>query len=242
MNINKTSKSKNLIKVLITSIVAIILLVIINLFTGNPISAQIAKHKISSYLEQVYDYKDSIETPKYNFISPGYWVDTSIGRFKYHSNYIVDSKVVDYFQKEIDKDYYELKNSFESKLIVPKSVSLHTIIVANGNYSKNFNKLKIRQRIYILAIWNKDLQISKENSKNMCSTLGWKIISSLDRENKYNITGTQIGYLDINGYYETAQFSKKPITLEVLRKDTKRSEIEALDAQEFIKSIKSNES
>lgn len=228
---------KRIFKILISFIFSFLLIYIYSLLNGIPFGGYIAKAKITDYVEQVYEFNESISKPIYNIKDSSYIVEIpQLGKeFSYDlaNNQIFDMKLVNNINNQFQVDYDKLRNSYADNIELPNAF-LFTSVLANGNYSKD---IPIYQKIYVLGIINRE-KIAPEHSIETAAKITKEIIDSLGE--RYNITSLQVLYTDLNGHYEITLDDKKPISIEILQKNTSKTDRIGEEESELI--LKLNES
>jgi hypothetical protein len=228
---------KVLIIIVLISVAALIagfIFFIVNVFTGNPVSKSIAKNKAQQYIHDVYTSDNKIDKIYYSAKDGYYIAHAKIGNvesiFKYSSNQITDENVTDYFQNLFNQDYNTICKSFNNaNLEFPTWIYVHTSVVANGNYSTDFKKLTVDQKIYLMGIRNSDKSISENDSKHMAAKITKEFLDKLD--DKYNFRSTQMTYLDKFGLYEI-NIKNKDLTIDELLKNTKKIDSKEIGEEE----------
>ncbi|CAG9621312.1 YfjL-like protein [Sutcliffiella rhizosphaerae] len=212
---------KRLLKIIIILIFGSIILSIYSLFNGIPFGSNIAKAKITNYVEQVYDFNESVPKPHYNFKDSSYDVSLPLlgSEFSYDllNNKIFDERLSDDVYNQFQGDYEALRSSYNENIEIPQAFLFSTIL-ANGEYSES---ITLHQKIYLLSFVNRE-KIAPEESMKMPAKLTKEIIDSLGES--YNITSVQVIYKDLNGLYEISLDGKKAISIEMLENSTLKTD------------------
>ncbi|WP_064093970.1 YfjL-like protein [Rossellomorea aquimaris] len=226
---------KRIFKIIITLIFSFLLIFFYSIFNGIPFGSYIAKAKITDYVEQVYDFNESIPEPQYNIENSSYevYLPQLGNEFSYDllNNLIIDKKLVNDINNKFQYDYNKLKNSYVDNIELPPSAGLYSSVFANGEYSKG---ISLYQKIYLLGIINRE-KIASEDSIKMPAKLTKEIIDSL--RGNYNITSLQVLYTDLNGQYEITVDHKKSISIETLGKNTSKTVRVGEEDKELIREL-----
>ena len=233
-----------IIKIAGVVLIAGVILVIINAFTGNPISKSNAKNKIESYLQSVYSKDIKVEKTYYDFYGGWYISHANINGesryFKYSANRIWDDNVIDYFDDKLNKDYNSVCQAIKENthLEFPYQIGVSTMVIADGKYSADFESLNVEQKIYLLGFRNHDKMLSENDSKNMASRIASQFIDILG--DRYNFNSIQMNYTDKYGAYEII-IKDKTLTLDELLRHTRKLKDSELAEEDraFIKNLNS---
>lgn len=122
-----------------------------SIFNGIPFRNYIAKSKIENYVKQVYVITE-VSTQKYNFLNGTYHATIQKNSnfeitYNLKNNTLYDVRVANEYQKQLDKEYYELQKSYRGDIKLPFSVYVYNVILANGKYSRDFYKLTCFQKM-----------------------------------------------------------------------------------------------
>ncbi|MDF2557874.1 MAG: hypothetical protein K0R71_1702 [Bacillales bacterium] len=213
MNVNR-------VKVITALIFISCTILVYSIFNGIPFGNYIAKTKIENYVEQVYGITEDVQKPQYNFKSSSYL--TNLSQIKNEISYdllhntIYDERVAEEYGNKFQKEYTDLKKSYNANIELPPA-HIYTVILANGKYSNNIYKLKSSQMLYIIGIINRD-KITYKDSQKAPSKITKEILNKLS--NNFNVTSLQVRYTDLNGSYEIIVKRKKTISEEELQKNT----------------------
>ncbi len=245
MILTMIKNSNSLVKIILIVVIVLfvgVVFMFINAFTGNPFSKSIAKNKVQKYIHDVYSADSFVEKTSWSAKNGYYIVHAKIGNaesiFKYSSNQIIDENVTEYFQDLFNRDYNTICKSFNNvNLEFPEGIHVYTSVVTNDNYSTDFEKLTIEQKIYLSGIRNSDKSISENDSKHMAAQIAKEFLDKLD--DKHNFRAIQMTYLDKFGLYEI-NIKNKNLTIDELLKNTKKIDSKEMGEEEkaFIESLK----
>jgi hypothetical protein len=236
----KHKKALSIIGVIVGVILIAGCIFIVNAFTGNPISQTIAKHKIQKYIHEVYSADGEVGRPRSSFPDRGYFsevkVDNQTITMKYYAHRITDENVTNYFQNKLNDDYPAARESFSHDDLAFPEPDIYTAVIADGHYHSDFEKLNVRQKLYVLGVENHDKKIPENDSGTMPSKIASHLINELG--DRYNFTSIQLIYTDKFGVYEIA-IDDTNLTIDELLKNTRKfddSEIGEVESA-FIESL-----
>ncbi|HEY8890348.1 MAG TPA: hypothetical protein VIM70_08840 [Clostridium sp.] len=216
------SVKRILIKILPLLFIASIVIFVYSIFNGIPFGNYIAKSKIKNYVKQVYVITE-VSTPKYNFLNGTYSANIQKNSnfeitYNLKNNTLYDVRVANEYQKQLDKEYYELQKSYRGNIKLPFSVYVYNVILANGKYSRDFYKLTCFQKMNF-SIVNRQ-KISPADSIKIPAIVTKTVLEKLG--NRFNITSLQVGYIDLNGYLEIIVDGKDVLTVKQMQKHTSK--------------------
>jgi len=237
--IMKRNKKALFVIIMTTGVILIVgfIFLIVNAFAGNPVSKSIAKNKIQKYVQTVYSSDIQFEKTYY-FAKEGLYISEvkiydKINKFGFSSNMIGDSNVKNYFKELFEKDCIKACKIFTDNIYIesPERIftSISTGVVADGNYSSDFEKLNIQQKLYLMGIRNSYKEISEDDSKQMAAKIAKQFIDELG--SKYNFKSIQMIYIDKFGVYEII-IDNKTLTLDELLKHTKKRDANEIGEEE----------
>ena len=210
--------------------------IIINIFTGNPVSKIIAKNKIQRYVNDVYFTDSIVNKTYYSFLNGEYFSEVKIGNktltlsINFTLNQITDENVINYFQNKFNDDYFMVCESFgDAYLEFPEWIYIYTSVVADDNYSSDFEKLHIQQKLYLLGVKNFDRTITETNSKQKAARISIQFLNELSDE--YNFRSIQTLYIDKFGVYEII-IDNKELTIDELLQNTKKRDSSNIGEEE----------
>lgn len=231
------------LKVIIVMILCFIGLFIYSLFNGPPFGGILAKSKILNYASAMYGNVQVVRKVKYNFKDQCYHAKVSgennqtIKEIKYNlfENMLVDEFLTERISTQFNSDFSVDKEFFGDTIEIPKG-HIFTAIDATNKYTGRIDDLNLTQRLYITGIINSDVSITAEESIKKPAEITRKIIDELG--NKYNITGVQIIYTDVNGVFEIVEENSNMLYSDLEKKTSKMEEI-GEEEKLFIESLKS---
>jgi len=234
-------KNKKALNIVINLIVGV--MVIVTVFSGNLVSKTIVQNKIQKYIHEVYSSDSEVVRTYFSFYFGGYFSEVKIGNqtitMKFSSNQITDENVADYFQNKFNDDYSTVCEFFaDDSLEFPEWIYVYTSVVADGNYSSDFDALNVRQKIYLMGIKNSDKTIAESDSKQMIAKISMHFLDELG--SRYNFRSIQASYIDKYGAYEII-IDNKTLTIDELSKNTKKLDSSKIGEEEkvFIESLNS---
>lgn len=141
--LNRKKFYKILAGVTAVAIIAV-LLVVVNAFVGNPISASIATYKINAYVEENYSHLDvEVSKATYNFKTSGYqsYIKSNTSEDTRFAVGLRSGKFTDYYEFEVENKfttYRRLQEEFNDsvKRIIAEEFSYETDLVI-ADFSKN---------------------------------------------------------------------------------------------------------
>lgn len=145
------------IAAILAAVLTFITLYFANALVGNPISKLIGDIKVKNYLSAVYpDY--TLEESGYNFIDGGYYYNCTSGGerldISYRSKIIYDRNVQTYYHEKFDERFDKAERDI-GRDNIDLSADIYSYIIADGNYSPDYDKLPVKAVI--------TLYIQKEN-------------------------------------------------------------------------------
>lgn len=236
-------KELTLRKIILMSILVLFCFILmsgVSLFFGPPFGKVIAKNKVSDYIVTMYSSSSSIDKIVYNFKNRCYHVslnDHTIEiRYDPFKNTLYDTMYQEKILTELKAEMKDIARTFPETIELPAG-HMFTGIIANGKYNAATNKIRVRQKLYLLGITNWDYETTMEESMKNPAKITESIIEQLG--DKYNITGVQIVYRDINGVFEIIDELSKEFTSDLEGKTVRRDRI-SLEDEQIMESIRFN--
>ena len=240
----KNSKIPKIIVQIIFLSICVFMALVANILVGNPVSKAVAKGKIQQYINMVYPTDSKIEKTYYSFPGAGYFSEVKIGNrtlsMKYSFNQIRDENVTKYFQNKFNDDYSMACEALADEYLeFPEWIYIYTSVIADGNYSSDFDKLHVQQKIYLMGISNYDKTITESVSNQMAAKISAQFLDTLG--NQYNFRSIQMFYIDKFGGYEII-IDNHALTFDELLKRTKKLDINSIGEEEraFIEGLTNN--
>ena len=211
---------RTLIKILPLLFLAFILIVGYSILNGIPFGKYIAKAKIKNYVKQVY-LIDEVSLPKYN-IEQGTYYATIQNNSKFEiiydlsKNIISDERVQRAYKTQLDKEFFEMRGSYSGNIKLSFTTFGSKSVVANGNYSRDFNKLTCNEMMDF-SIVNRQ-KIPPGDITKMPAIVTKGVLDKLS--SPFSITSLRVIYTDSNGTFDIYINGRDKLTRDEIQKHT----------------------
>lgn len=180
------------IAAVLAAVLIFITLYFANAFVGNPISWLIGDIKIKNYLSAVYP-DSTFEGSGYNFINNDYYFNCTQNGERldiscYRSKIIHDRNVQTYYHEKFDERFDKAERDI-GRDNIDLSADIYSYIIADGNYSPDYDKLPVKAVITLYI--QKENDVPKNQRREDAADLITRLLNSV----------TDIGNIECDCHY-----------------------------------------
>lgn len=220
-DLNKMMMRKNKFLIIISAIISITIITFIALYLWVGYIPFLGEIFVKSNLKQYTD--NQVENTRFDWLEAEYHCVLSDGselRFDLKNRFVFDEEVSSEYNKKANRQYQSILENFSSSYRMPSDIHV-------WSKTKIGDSNIVVQKAYILTIYNTE-KLSEKESLDKPSEIAQLFMELMGDD--FNFTNFQIGYADLNGFYELRSSNNglKTLSLEGMKKNTRKYQTDEL--------------